>query len=108
NRIKANGYTDNAVHLMVGKLTLLPAETQQALQQLACLGNVAEITMLSTVLGISEEQLHAPLWAAVRQELVERPEGSYKFIHDRVQEAAYSLIPEELRAATHVRLGRLL
>ena len=36
---------------MVGKLTRLPAETQKALQQLACLGNVAEITMLSIVLG---------------------------------------------------------
>jgi len=107
NRIHAKGYTDNVVHLMVGKLTRLPAETQQALQQLACLGNVAEITMLSTVLGTSEEQVHALLWTAVRQELLERQEGSYRFIHDRVQEAAYSLIPEEQRAATHLRIGRL-
>src|SRR6185295_2308243 len=37
-----------------------------------------------------------------------RQEGSYKFIHDRVREAAYSLIPEELRAANHLRIGRLL
>ena len=34
--------------------------------------------------------------------------GSYKFIHDRVQEAAYSLIPERLRAEAHLRIGRLL
>ena len=108
DRIHAKGYTDNVVDLMVGKLTRLPAETQQALQQLACLGNVAAIPMLSVVLETPEEQVHAALWPAVRQELIERLEGSYKFIHDRVQEAAYSLIPEALRAEVHLRIGRLL
>src|SRR4029077_4570736 len=44
----------------------------------------------------------------VRLELVEHLEGSYKFVHDRVQEAAYSLIPEELRDETHLRIGRQL
>src|ERR1700724_1690292 len=76
--------------------------------RLACLGNVAEITMLSIVLGKSNEDLRSDLWDAVRLELVEHLEGSYKFIHDRVQEAAYSLIPERLRAEAHLRIGRLL
>ena len=108
DRLHAKGYTDNVVDLMVGKLTRLPVETQAALQQLACLGNVAEITMLAIVLGKSNEEVHADLWDAVRLELVEHVEGSYKFIHDRVQEAAYSLIPERLRAEAHLRIGRLL
>ena len=108
DRLHAKGYTDNVVDLMVGKLTRLPVETQAALQQLACLGNVAEITMLSIVLGKSNADVRSDLWDAVRLELVEHLEGSYKFIHDRIQEAAYSLIPERLRAETHLRIGRLL
>ena len=108
DRIHAKGYTDNVVELMVGKVNRLPIETQLALQKLACLGNIAAVAMLSIVLETPEAQVHAMLWPAVRQELVERQEGSYKFIHDRVQEAAYSLIPEDSRAAAHLRIGRLL
>jgi hypothetical protein len=32
----------------------------------------------------------------------------HRFLHDRVQEAAYSLIPEDLRADAHLRIGRLI
>jgi PAS domain S-box-containing protein len=108
DRVHAKGYTDNVVDLMVGKLTRLPIETQQALQQLACLGNVAEITMLSIVLGKSNEDVHSDLRTAARLELVEYLDGSYRFTHDRVQEAAYSLTPEPLRAQAHLLIGRLL
>jgi len=108
DRIHAKGYTDNVVDLMVGRLTRLPVQTQAALQQFACLGNAAEITMLSIVLGKSSEDVGLDLWDAVRLELVERLEHSYKLVHDRVQEAAYSLIPERLRPEAHLRVGRLL
>ncbi len=108
DRIHAKGYTDNVVELLVGKLTRLPAETQHALQQLACVGNSAGFPTLSIVLATSEEQLHAALWTSVRQELVERLEGSYRFVHDRVQEAAYGLVPDGERAAAHLRIGRVL
>ncbi|MGF6304805.1 PAS domain S-box-containing protein [Paraburkholderia sp. WC7.3d] len=108
DRIHAKGYTENVVDLMVGKLARLPVDTQQALQQFACLGNVAAIAMLAIVLGTSTKQAHAALWEALRQELVERLEGSYRFVHDRIQEAAYSLIPQASRAEGHLRIGRLL
>ena len=108
DRVHAKGYTDNVVDLMVRKLTRLPAETQAALQQLACLGNLTDITMVSIVLGKSNEDVRSDLWDAVRLELVEHLGGSYKFIHDRIQEAAYSLVPERLRTEAHLRIGRLL
>ena len=105
--IHAKGYTDNVVDLMVMKLIRLPAETQAALQQLACLGT-AETTILSIIQETSEEQIHSDLWEAVRLELIVRLDSGYGFVHDRVQEAAYLLIPADLRAAAHLRIGRLL
>ena len=108
DRIHAKVYTDNVVDFMVGRLARLPPDTQNALQLLACLGNSAEVIKLSIALGWLEDQVHAALRPAVHQELVERPAGAYRFAHDRVQEAAYSLIPEELRTEAHLRIGRRL
>jgi len=108
DRIRAKGYTDNVVDLMVGKLRRLPQDTQAALQQLACLGHTAETAMLSQLLETAEDQVHSAVWAAVRLDLVERTADGYQFVHDRVQEAAYSLIPKDSRPAAHLRIGRLL
>jgi predicted ATPase len=106
--IRAKGFTDNVVELMVGKLSRLPDSTQEAAKELACLGNSAEASMLASVHGTSEEELHSDLWEALRQELIVHADHRYRFVHDRVHEAAYSLIPEERRAPTHLRIGRLL
>ena len=108
SRIRAKGYTDNVVDLMVGKLTRLPIAAQETLKEFACLGNSAETSTLSFVHGTSEVQLHSDLWEALRLEYIVRSESSYKFVHDRIQEATYSLIPEQLRAESHLRIGRLL
>jgi predicted ATPase len=101
-------YTDNVVELLAGRLTRLPPDTQDALRQLACLGNVADVAMLSIVLATPVEQVHAAFQEGLRQHLIERLEHSYKFVHDRVQEAAYALIAENSRAEAHLAIGRLL
>jgi PAS domain S-box-containing protein len=108
NRIRARTHTDNVVDLMVGKLKRLPIETQLALQLLACMGNSADLALLEMVSQQSNEETDGRLWEAIRAGLIFRTESSYKFIHDRVQEAAYSLIPEDVRSETHLRIGRLL
>jgi predicted ATPase/signal transduction histidine kinase/CheY-like chemotaxis protein len=106
--IRARNYSDNVVDLMADKLKRLPATTQEALQQFACLGNVAAIDILTLVRGEAEDTTHAALREAVHAGLVYRLESAYKFLHDRIQQAAYSLIPEERRATAHLGLGRVL
>jgi predicted ATPase/signal transduction histidine kinase len=119
DRIRGKRYSGNVVDLMIGKLRRLPHHTQAALRQLACLGNVAEIATLSVVFGqsdmerrvrsiVTEDEIHGSLSEAVRTGLILRLVGSYAFLHDRIQEAAYALIPETERAEVHLRIGRAL
>src|SRR5882672_6303093 len=108
DRIRARSYTDNVVELMVGKLSRLPDETQDALKLLACLGNVAPAANLARVLAKTEDAIHAALWEAVHAGLVFREDSAYKFLHDRIQQAAYSLVPDEHRADVHLRIGRAM
>jgi PAS domain S-box-containing protein len=108
DRIRAKSYTDNVVDLMAGKLMRLSSATQEALKQVACLGNVAEIATLSQVHRTTEEAMHAALWEAVHAGLVFREDSAYKFLHDRIQQAAYTLIPEDRRAEVHLHTGRVL
>jgi len=106
--IRARGFTDNVVELMVGKLSRLPAPTRVALTTLACLGHGASVATLLLVSGKTEVEMAAALWDAVQAGLVIASPHGYEFLHDRVQEAAYSFLPDEQRAATHHRIGKLL
>ncbi len=106
--IRGQGFTDNVVELMVGKLKRFSAATQAAIKLAACLGHTAETATLALICEWPQEQLHAALGEAVDEGLLLRLDGSYTFLHDRVQEAAYALIPEQERAAQHLRIGRLL
>ncbi|MBV8415438.1 MAG: AAA family ATPase, partial [Verrucomicrobia bacterium] len=106
--IRALGFTDNVADLVIARLRRLPAATQEALKQLACLGHGADVATLSIIRGGSEESVHQELWDAVRAGLIHRSGASYKFLHDRIREAAYLLIPEQSRARFHLNVGRLL
>ena len=106
--IRAKGFTDNVVDLMVGKLNRLSSAAQEALKLFGCFGSSATTAHLSLIRGIPEADIHAALWEAVCAGLVFHSDGSYTFLHDRIQEAAYSLIPVSERAAQHLRIGRLL
>jgi PAS domain S-box-containing protein len=108
NRIRSKGYTENVVDLMVGKIKRLSAEAQQTLKELACLGSAVKIETLAMVHEGAEETMHAALSEAVAAGLIYPDGRSYSFLHDRIQQAAYSLIAQDDCSEVHLTLGRAL
>jgi predicted ATPase/signal transduction histidine kinase len=106
--IGAKDLTDNLVDLMIGRLRRLPTSSQEALKLLACLGNQADFATLANVHGGSDERMHASFRAAIRAGAIFAQGDGYRFLHDRIQEAAYALIPTASRADHHLRIGTLL
>ncbi|WP_437946923.1 AAA family ATPase [Sorangium sp. So ce296] len=107
-RIDALTYTDNVVDLMVRTIARLPPSTVEALKLAAAIGNRFDLDMLATVNECSPEEVYGRLDPAVGEGLVLAGREGYRFAHDKVQEAAYALIPEVDRPAFHLRIGRLL
>jgi predicted ATPase/GAF domain-containing protein len=129
--IAARDVTDNVVDFMVGRIGLLPHETQEALRFAAAIGHAFDLHTLATILAVPQGRAARALWPALRQGLVLPLDASfsyahhddedndpvdshstfdvsYRFLHDRVQQAAYSMIGEEERRTVHLRIGRLL
>ncbi|MDW8201179.1 MAG: AAA family ATPase [Cyanobacteriota bacterium SKYGB_h_bin112] len=122
--IAALNTTDNLVDLAINKLTKLPASTQQILQSAACLGTQFDVMLLAEIQQRSLSDVTQDLHPAVQDGLVlpvsesegsGQPAGSthlstsqYRFLHQRVQQAAYGLIPMGDRAILHQQVGRIL
>jgi PAS domain S-box-containing protein len=121
--------TDDVVEFMAWQLQKLPTETQQALQLAACIGNQFDLVTLAIVSEQSLAEAATALWHALKEGLIlptsqvykffqsqesepsniqQTANPTYRFLHDRVQQAAYSLIPKAHRATLHYRIGRLL
>ncbi|MGF6773721.1 putative ATPase/two-component sensor histidine kinase [Paraburkholderia sp. GAS199] len=100
-------FSDSVIDLMLGQIERVAPAAQEALKQFACFGNRAPTAMLARVGGGTDATVHRALADAVSAGLVFRREHGYAFLHDRVQEAAYALIPADERAAAHLRIGRL-
>ena len=105
--IAAKDHTDDLLDLMVRRLWRLPRRTQDILQLLSCLGRQADFATLATLCE-TEEAVHAHFGPAVDAGVILAAEGHYCFLHDRVQEGAYALIPEQDRVAMHLKVGRAL
>jgi predicted ATPase/GAF domain-containing protein len=107
-RIDALEHTDNVVALMAQTIRRLPASAQETLKLAAAIGNRFDLRVLSTVSECSPDEAYERLEPALREGLVQSTGEVYRFAHDKIQEAAYSMIPAESRPAFHYRIGQLL
>ncbi|MEK8019511.1 MAG: serine/threonine-protein kinase PknK, partial [Candidatus Parabeggiatoa sp.] len=121
DKIAALDITDNVVELMAGKISRFSSETQTALKLGACIGSQFDLKTLSIIGQYSQSDTLSHLWAAIEAGLLLPRDDHYKslettadknsrfkFQHDRIQQAAYSLIPEADKSALHLKIGRLL
>lgn len=119
--IEKKKYTDNVVDFMTHKVLDLPLATQQALQLASCLGNRFDLQTLSVICQKSPNQIASDLSIALQEGLIIPTNDAYKiinedyspqvyyiFLHDRIQQAAYSLIDNKDKNRIHLNIGRLL
>jgi serine/threonine protein kinase len=111
-QIEALGITDNIVSLMIERMQKLPTETQHVLKVASCIGNHFDLRMLAILAETSADRTAEALWEAVLRRFIvptaSSKTTSYRFYHDRIQQAAYSLIADDQKQAIHLTIGRVL
>ncbi|MDF5706702.1 MAG: AAA family ATPase [Nostoc sp. S4] len=132
-QIQALTLTDDVVEFMVHQIQKLPATAQSVLKLAACIGNCFDLATLAIVYEKSLTETAVDLWRPLQEGLIlptsevykffqnssndsescqllmsSNRLPNYKFLHDRVQQAAYSLIPQEQKQVTHLKIGQLL
>ena len=109
DKIEKMKVTDNIVALLVDKISALPDDPRSLITICAAIGNRFDLNTLAFLRGVQVETALSMLAVAIRESFVgyDNEKGLYVFHHDRIQEAAYSLIPEDERPGLHYRIGRL-
>jgi predicted ATPase/signal transduction histidine kinase/tRNA A-37 threonylcarbamoyl transferase component Bud32 len=127
-QIDAREIPNDVADLMAAEIRRLPPDTAALLQYAACLGGVFHFKDLAVVRQMTPAETARTLWTAIEQGLVLPlskdyllldPQGglrlppdlelTFRFLHERVRQAAYLLLSASERASRHTQIGlRLL
>lgn len=115
------GIPDNIIQLMITKLHKLSKNAKEILKLASCIGNVFDLNKLTLIKEITKEEIVEDLWEALDLYFIfplddsykfthnlEKINPKYKFTHDNIQQAIYSLIPEDEKKLIHLKIGRHL
>ena len=101
--------TSNVLHLLKSKMMSMPNQMQTALKVCSCFGSGVDNLLVGCLSEFEEySSLRGELDQAVEEGFMEKVGEGYKFVHDRVKEAAYSLIEEKDRNGYHYQVGMVL
>ncbi len=112
--IRALPATDNVISLLVGSMQQQPESLRKALKLAACLGVEFRLQTFASLMHSDIEEAYKQLQSLIEEGLLQcnlqEPlgESEFRFAHDRVQEAAYSLMPEQERMEVHLQVARVL
>ncbi len=122
--IERYGITDNIGELMARKIGQLGEDTQQALKLAACVGLEFDLDVVAMLHGRPKMLTAVDLWDALWEGLIvaedtfefaelETDSASgrsriFRFLHQRVQQAAYSLLSDSQKKAAHLKIGRFI
>ncbi|MGE5671764.1 MAG: protein kinase domain-containing protein, partial [Fibrobacterota bacterium] len=124
SEVEKTQISDNVIDLVVEGINKLNAETASILKIAACIGTKFDLKTLATLSDIPLKAIGLKIWGAIEKEIIYPVDENYllvkfmqsfgdvdfdlsfKFQHDRIRQALYSLIPETVRPSIHLQIGR--
>lgn len=125
-KIQSRGYSENVIVILAKKLLEFPDDTLESLKIASCAGTEFSLILISEILNKSTLEIARSLRVALREgiilalssevrssevlhpDLTHKTNPIYRFSHDKLQEAVYSLLETIDKINIHTKIGNYL